>query len=141
MNSARLEQPPEKAPSLSEIWRRASRTLGSFSGSAILLLLLAVGVLWGVWRLDVTVADTASYFRTATEWSRHGYSTRDQQAAFSPLYCAFLGLCQRAFADAGDAVTFHRVIIVLFTAVMILATLRRILPRAWAWIGAAWWVA
>ncbi len=122
--------------------RRLPSITGRFYVSAAAILFLSMGVLWGIWRsMDLPPADTSYYFQAGNAWRLWGSLLVPGRMAFSPLYCVFFGIVQRAFSDAGDAVIIHRILILLVTTVAVLAVLRNIVPRMWAWLGAAWWIA
>ncbi len=126
---------------LSALWRwvasaRLQRRL--FSTPAILLL--AVGIMWGTWSVDLRHGDTANYYRRASQWLKAG--PIDQWfLSYSPIYTVYFAAVQKAFPDPGAAMFVHRALIVLMAAAALLALFRRILPRPWAWLVVAWWVA
>ena len=59
---------------------------------------------------------------------------------FSPLYTVFFAWIQRLFFDAGAATAAHRFLIIAGGAFATLAAARRMLPPAWAWLVALWWL-
>ncbi len=121
---------------------RLERSLGQWPAAAAILLIFGLGILWGIWfRLDLVCGDTSSYFYASRLWMRAGRFTDALSLVFSPLYCAYYAQAIRAFSDAGVATIVHRVVLLLATSVAILAVGRRVLPRIWAWLLAAWWIA
>lgn len=104
------------------------------------IVLLQASVLWRIWELrDLPFGDTSSYFAEALRWNQNGRFDA-QNLVFSPLYVAFLGLAQRAFADPFAAIMAHRMIILFGASAIMLGLLRVVLPPAIAWLMAAWWV-
>lgn len=97
-------------------------------------------VMWGFWKGDLEHGDTAGYYSMAARWAAKGVFGGPGVLTFSPLYVAFFGWMQLSFPDAGAATVAHRLLVVLAAGVAVLAILRRIMPRGWAWFGAAWWV-
>src|ERR1700709_1587160 len=78
--------------------------ISHFAIDAFWLVVLALGVMWGIWlSLDLPRADTSFYFRAGNEWNRNGAFPSGGQMSFSPLYCVYYSLFQRTFPDAGDA--------------------------------------
>ena len=105
------------------------------------LFVLTGAVLWGCWKwLDLSRGDTASYAAMAQDWHEHWHFSNSVGLLFSPLYTVFYGAVLRACADAYTATMVHRVLIVASAAAAVLGVSRTVLPRAWAWAVAAWWV-
>lgn len=101
------------------------------------ILLLQLKVIWGIWKYrDLTFGDTSSYFVTAYDWFKNGRTV----ISWSPLYTSFYGSMLYLSPDAYVATTAHRMLIVLFLSVLVLALMRRLLPALVAWVVAAWWV-
>jgi hypothetical protein len=102
----------------------------------ITILLLQLHRIWYVWVYrDLTNGDTASYFRDAWKW----YLTHKVDIAWSPLYTVFYGSMLEITHDVYAATILHRVLIVLASAMLVLAIMRRLLPPSLAWLVAAWW--
>ena len=122
--------------------RTASRWWLSPLGAWLTMLLWTGVVLWGCWeRLDLQPADTSAYFASGYSWMQNGHFAAPGELVFSPLYAMFFGTVQGSFSDAYTATIVHRLLIVAAAAAAVLGLARSVLPRAWAWLLAAWWVA
>lgn len=121
-------------------WRSACRAGRGFPIAALLMALLALLSVWGLWKIEISDDDTSSYFSKAAAWAVHGKFNAPDDMAFSPLYIVFFAWVQRSFPDPAAATNLQQILIVIFGAVATLAALRQILPRAWAWCTAAWWI-
>jgi hypothetical protein len=113
-----------------------------FAFSAATILLVALRCIWGVWNWrDFSEGDTAGYYYTALKWASEGVFDNGPRAmVFSPLYTVFYSWFVRLWPDALTATMMHRVVLVLATSLVVWAAARRVLPRAWAWLAAVWWV-
>jgi hypothetical protein len=103
--------------------------------SYLMLLLLQLKVLWGIQHRDLAVGDESGYYSRAFLW----FKDFSVDIVWSPLYTSFLGTLMHISTDAYVVTTLHRLILVFVADVMILALMRRLLPRWIAWLVAAWW--
>jgi len=100
------------------------------------IVLFQLKVLWGAWIYrDLTQGDTASYFQRSLLWHQYG----KVDLIWSPLYTAFYGWCFGITGDVYAATIFHRVVIVILVALLVLALFRRLVSPGIAWLAAAWW--
>ena len=100
------------------------------------IILLQLKVMMGLWRYqDLTMGDTASYFRASLRWAQDG----EVNIVWSPLYTAFLGTLHLFLDNAFWTLVAARLLIAVLASVLVLAVLRRLLPHPLAWIVAAWW--
>lgn len=100
------------------------------------IFLLQLKVIWGIWKYrDLTSGDTSGYFVIAYNWYANGRTV----ISWSPLYTSFYGFMLYLSPDVYVVTTAHRMLIVLVLSVLVLASMRRLLPAAVAWGVAAWW--
>ena len=119
-------------------WRYLQKFCLSWQGQVITLLLLLTKILWGVWAWrDQTSGDTSSYF---SQIAQHLNAGGLLSLVFSPLYLKYYSFFIYWFEDAFVATLLHRVVLLIMLAVSVLLLSRALLPRAIAWLVAAWWV-
>ena len=101
------------------------------------VLLVQARALWGIWANDdLSPGDTAGYWQWADLWFDH----EKVNIAWSPLYTAGLGTLRWLTGDdATVAIPLHRALIAIAVALLLLAVLRRLLPKPIALLVACWW--
>jgi hypothetical protein len=102
-----------------------------------LIFALQLRVVWNVWRYkDLTPGDTSGYFLDAATWA-HGVHGN---IVWSPLYTAFFGTVDIFVKPVYAALMVHRVAIVIFATLLVLALMRSLLGSALSLLITAWWV-
>jgi hypothetical protein len=124
------------SPRARRAWERVATVFESPWVAFPLILVVQLKVVWRLWAYrDVTLGDTTHYFAKGWAW----FTQFDVNVAWSPLYTAFYGSFLFLNSDPVWATYAHRVTIVVVCTLLVLAVLRRLLPPALAWAGAAWW--
>ncbi|MBI5444379.1 MAG: hypothetical protein HY900_24610 [Deltaproteobacteria bacterium] len=120
---------------------RLARSLGRAAESRFFayaaLVLLQSKVMWGIWRYrDLAPGDTSYYYMDVFRWLSEGKAN----VAWSPFYTLFLAALHKLLGGPFWVVTVAQVLVALGASILVLATLRRLVPKHVAWLLAAWWV-
>jgi hypothetical protein len=101
------------------------------------VILLQAKVMFWVWKYrDLAPGDTSYYYLTVYDWLKEGKGS----IARSPLYTLFLAGLHKFVDNPFWALTTARIAIAICASLLVLALLRRLLPKHIAWFIAAWWV-
>jgi hypothetical protein len=106
--------------------------------SYLTLALLQLKVMWRVWDYkDLPTGDTPTYYLEAYNWFElHQLNS----ILWSPLYTSFMGTLLHVTRNLYSIIILHRLLIVFAASILVLALMRRLLPKGLAWLIAAWWV-
>jgi len=100
------------------------------------IILLQAKVMLRIWEFrDLTPSDSSEYYTRVYTWLDKG--TVD--IVWSPIYTVFQGILHRLLHDPFLVLTVIQVSVAVCASVLVLALLRRLLPKYIAWIIAAWW--
>lgn len=100
------------------------------------IVLLQVKVMLWVWEYrDLTPGDTSSYYFDVFAWLDEG----KVNLLWSPIYTGFLAILHRMLGDPYWVLTVTRILVACCGSLLVLALLRRLLPKPLAWLIAAWW--
>src|SRR5262249_44744760 len=101
-----------------------------------MIVAVQLKIMWGIWELtDLTPGDTCGYFARSKDW----YQSFQVNIAWSPLYTAFWGSLMWVTNGIFAVTTLHRIVIACLATILVLAVMRRMLPKPLAWVIACWW--
>jgi hypothetical protein len=102
----------------------------------VTIMLLQVKVMLRIWQYrDLAPGDTSYYYVEVFRWLNEGRI----DIVSSPIYTLFLAALHRLMDNPFRVLLVARMSIAIGASLLILALMRRLLPKHIAWIIAAWW--